>query len=166
MAGAPPTQARADVMPTIVVNVNQLPERLKFHVRAVERDLIHLARHVVRRGRTMARAISYSEDIIASRRYVNSFVVNTTYNGASLSNTAPYADVIEFGRRPGATPPPIAAIERWMAWKEWVPDRRAAALIASKIGHDGIPPKRVLGRVAARLGPMYVRVAEKWLRRR
>lgn len=66
--------------------------------------------------------------------------------GVLVSNTAPYAGVIEYGRRPGKMPPkePIA---RWAQRKLGLPYKEAKGLafvIARRIGREGLLPRRVL----------------------
>ncbi len=50
-----------------------------------------------------------------------------------------YPLVVEFGRRPGAPPPPVAAISRWVDLETGDPG--AAYAIARSIGKRGIPAK-------------------------
>jgi hypothetical protein len=66
--------------------------------------------------------------------------------GVLVSNSAPYAGVIEYGRRPGRMPPrePIA---RWAQRKLGLPYKDAkgiAFVIARRIGREGLLPRRVL----------------------
>lgn len=67
--------------------------------------------------------------------------------GSNLSGEV-YPAVIEFGRAPGAMPPP-QALERWVQLKLRVPAKQVkgvAFTVARKIAARGIPAKRVLGR--------------------
>lgn len=49
--------------------------------------------------------------------YRRSFKFDDTKDGAIAYNFAPYAPIIEFGRRPGMKAPPLAAIEAWIMRK-------------------------------------------------
>lgn len=80
-------------------------------------------------------------------RFRQSWAAWATTNGARLLNTAPYAPIIEEGRRPGARMPPPAVIERWAKRKLALsPDEAAAAAfpIARAIAARGIPGKHLL----------------------
>ncbi len=93
-----------------------------------------------------------------------------TREGASVYNSSPHAGVIEYGRRPGARMPPLAAIEAWVHRKGLVlgvtkkgkrrrlssrltPSqisgyqaqvRRVAWLIARSIARRGLPAHLIL----------------------
>ena len=71
-----------------------------------------------------------------------------------IYNTAPYAGVIEYGRRPGARPPPTKAIARWAQRKFGIPYKEArgiAFMIARSIGRRGLVGRRILTSEAMRL---------------
>ena len=53
--------------------------------------------------------------------YASRFRAVRTKTGAELQNDAPHAATIEFGRRPGATPPPMKVILAWLKRKGIVP---------------------------------------------
>jgi hypothetical protein len=55
---------------------------------------------------------------------------------------SPYPLVMEYGRRPGAKPPPVAAIRPWVIAK--FGDASLAYVIARSIGRKGIKPRRFL----------------------
>ncbi len=68
-------------------------------------------------------------------------------NGVRIFNQAPYAAVIEWGRRVGATPPPASALVPWVKRKLGVADdkaRSAAFLVAQAIQRNGIKGKYIL----------------------
>lgn len=72
-----------------------------------------------------------------------------------LYNQQPYSAVIEYGRRPGATPPPASALVSWVKRKLKVKDdtaaRHAAFNVAINIGIKGIPGKFVMRDARPRL---------------
>ena len=64
-----------------------------------------------------------------------------------IFNTAPYAGVIEYGRRAGARMPPRSAIAAWVTRKLRIPFPQAdsvAFLIARSIKRRGLEPRRVI----------------------
>jgi hypothetical protein len=67
--------------------------------------------------------------------------------GAEIFNNAPYAGVIEYGRRKGARQPPSEPIARWVQrklGKSREESQSIAFLIARKIARDGIPAQHIL----------------------
>lgn len=74
----------------------------------------------------------------------------TTSNGlpaALIVNDAPYAGVIEYGRRAGQRAPPSRVLEPWVRRKLGVPAKAApgvAFLIARSIKRRGLKPRYVL----------------------
>jgi len=66
--------------------------------------------------------------------------------GSSMTEEE-YPAVMEFGRRPGSTPPPSSALERWVQIKMGVPANKApgvAYVVARNIGRRGIKCKRFM----------------------
>jgi hypothetical protein len=58
-----------------------------------------------------------------------------------------YPAVIEFGRRPGAKPPPVSALVEWVKVKLGATEqtaRNVAFLVARAIGRRGLKPRKVL----------------------
>lgn len=101
--------------------------------------------------------------------YKGSFRAEDTKEGAVFYNSAPYAGVIEEGRRPGSRMPPIDVIAAWVRRKnKWgsasaksskKPEaqvRAIAYLIARSIGRRGLPAREILAKTADRLGPIVV----------
>lgn len=81
-------------------------------------------------------------------------------NGAQITNSVPYASVIEGGRRPGARQPPTEALVGWVKRKGLVKGRGKSAdaeargvafIIARAIAKRGLPAKGVLKRALERL---------------
>jgi len=68
--------------------------------------------------------------------------------GARLLNDRRYASVIEEGRRPGATRPPILALTHWAQRRLGVSAedaKKIAFAVANSIKSRGLLPRRVLG---------------------
>lgn len=70
-----------------------------------------------------------------------------TERGATLRNNAPYAGVVEEGRRPGSRMPPLRVVQRWAARKLALTPKEAKAAafpIALAIARRGIKGKHLL----------------------
>ena len=81
------------------------------------------------------------------RNYLRSWKAERIDNGATIYNEAPYAGIIEDGRRPGAKAPPREAIARWVQRKLRVTAKEAksvAFVIARSIKARGLLPRRVM----------------------
>lgn len=89
--------------------------------------------------------------VVDRRTYIARFRAVPLRKGAQLHNDAPHAATIEYGRRPGAPPPPIGPILGWVRRKgiglpvkggakaRYAAQRAAAFLIARAIGRRGLP---------------------------
>lgn len=101
------------------------------------------------------RTYKYKGNAYASGKLYNSLTYNIVKRGGLEikfygKGTQQYADVIEEGRRPNSTPPPIAPIEQWIKLKKLKSrsragkfvrrqsDRQLAIAISKKIGEFGI----------------------------
>lgn len=104
---------------------------------------------------------SYNRNRYASGKLYDSLTFKASVQGGkpfikfttNSTSTKQYADIVEFGRRPGATPPPIEPIIQWMkirkiklrnAKNEFIKfseaaQRNAATQIAKAIGRNGTP---------------------------
>jgi len=74
--------------------------------------------------------------------------------GYVFSPLADYARVIEYGRTPGAKPPPVDAIQLWVTRKLQVPEEsieEVSRLIALAIGHRGFSPEWDVGPTGAKM---------------
>lgn len=92
-------------------------------------------------------------------RYNLSFKAEDIEDGVALLNVAPYAAVIEEGRRPGARQPPREVLIPWIQRKMGKSAEEAAALafiIARAIARKGITPKNIVRKTAERLIPHVV----------
>jgi len=61
-----------------------------------------------------------------------------------------YVSVLEWGRRPGAPPPPVAAIQAWAARTLGDGSRGTAFVIARAIGRRGLPAHHMFSEAARR----------------
>lgn len=85
-------------------------------------------------------------------------------DGAYLFNDAPYAGVIESGRRPGGRMPPSAAIARWAQRRLGLSEadaKAAAFLIARAIARRGLRGRQIL---SGSIGELRQMVNEEILR--
>ena len=98
--------------------------------------------------------------VIVDQESVRKRVMNTGYyrrawktfamfeeHAVRVYNVAPYAGVVEYGRRPGGRMPPVRPIARWAERKFGIPYEEALGIsfgIAKKIQKAGIPGKHVL----------------------
>jgi hypothetical protein len=79
--------------------------------------------------------------------YARGWKSEPTPTGALVFNLMPYSGVIEFGRRRGARPPPLAPIAHWLQRRAGLSKSEAegAAFPVSKaIGKRGLRARRVL----------------------
>ena len=88
---------------------------------------------------------------VASKKYLRAWksIRLTALNsmGVLIGNKAPYAMNIDYGRRSGSRPPPVAAITRWVQIKMGLPypeAKKRAYPIAKLIGQRGLFPRGVL----------------------
>lgn len=98
--------------------------------------------------------------VIDTQRYLNGWKVQAHGGGFALFNDTPYSEVIEFGRRPGARPPPVSALIPWVQRKlmsagpsrnskgrfinKMAQARSIAFLVARAIGKRGTPGRKVM----------------------
>jgi hypothetical protein len=71
------------------------------------------------------------------RSITHKVTVTSLYTTTTVGTNVPYARTRNYGRRPGATPPPTAPIAAWLASKGGDPKR--AYVVARAIGRRGIP---------------------------
>lgn len=97
------------------------------------------------------------QDGIAVNTGVSRGSVFTEINGSpidGLTGTVGSAQesvaVWEWGRRAGATPPPISAIQQWMHRRMGTTDRGVAFLIARAIGRRGLPAHNTFRNAASK----------------
>ena len=86
--------------------------------------------------------------------YLRAWKAERIPKGARVHNVAPYAGVIEWGRRKGARRPPIEPLVRWAQRKLGLSEKEArgvAFAIATAIKKRGLPAKHVLTGAAAEM---------------
>lgn len=91
-----------------------------------------------------------SPGAVSTGNYLRSWKVAPTERGAVLRNWAPYAGIIERGRRAGAPMPPPQALARWAQLKLGLSRKEAESAgwaMAREIARRGLRPRRVLASV-------------------
>lgn len=131
--------------------INILPMNWEKHVRDhIKRDefaLIHVAQRSAYEGMRWAIAHTHKRDLIHKKEYLAGFNVIILTRGAQLRNDAPYAMIIERGRRPGSAPPPVDAIRTWVEDKIGLEGAEATAVahrIRQTISVRGTGPKLIM----------------------
>ena len=139
-----------------------LRERLKHDAGLVQRASLDAAH----RGVAMAVKQTNLAGITDTGFFKRSWKVARDSDGASVVNDAPYASIIEFGRTPGSTPPPLAPILQWVLRKLNVEPEEAedvARAIQISIGRNGTPPKFILRSIRPALGRVFLKEIMKRL---
>lgn len=101
---------------------------------------------------------------IDRKRYLNGWTISSPRWGAiAVSNSKPYAQVIETGRQRGARMPPIRAIEGWVVRKLGVKKSEARGIafsVAREISRRGLKGRYVLFAAMPTINRIYVREAQ------
>lgn len=148
-----------------------LRERLKDDVEVARLGAVDVA-YI---GLAKAEARTDDLDFEYTGAYRTSWEVQRTKTGAKLVNLAPYAKVIEWGRRPGAKAPPPEVIQAWVRAKlvssGKVGDtdkevKSVAFLIGRAIKRRGIPAKLVLATADLDMRLVFRATLRKRLRKR
>ena len=156
----------------------------------VERELLARRDEVVRAVRVTVKlhAPRLAQEEIASSKpyapvdrgvYKRSFHAEDIDDGCAFYNDAPYAGVLELGRRPGKMPP-VAILAEWVIRKGLVGKRKAgkagasqlaaargiAFAIAAAMKKRGWPtaprlPFGIIGRTVKRLGPLVAEAVKR-----
>lgn len=105
--------------------------------------------------------VAASQGINDLGAFKNGWYTTAIFDRMEVGNTAPHAVFVENGRRPGARPPPVAAIMPWVM--RHIGDPRAAFPIARNIGIRGIQARPVLGPNLARIGTLFREAMEACL---
>jgi hypothetical protein len=157
----------------IVVTAAQFPaairERLRQDTALVERIALEVAQRGIAdavKGTDEAKAVDQSF-------YKLSWSARPIARGAILENTAPYAAILEYGRRPGRPGPPLSPILGWVERKlvrgGTLPASAAypvAVAIREHIHRRGTKPRRILAKTVARVGPWFLEASVRELRRK
>jgi hypothetical protein len=90
---------------------------------------------------------SRAANAVDTGQYLRAWKTRPTESGVAIVNDAPYAAIIELGRRPGAKMPPVQAIQTWAQRRLGLSRKQAenaAWAIAKSISIKGIKARRVL----------------------
>lgn len=142
----------------IITTPAKFPKLLK---ERLQRDLGLLRRATLEAAmRGVGEAVRATDDrgLVHLGYYKLSWKANSIPQGAELRNDAPYAGVIEWGRRPGRPGPPLEPIREWVA-RNLVANgvvkpqdaERVAFAIRRAIHVRGTPPRFVLRGLLPRL---------------
>jgi hypothetical protein len=134
-------------VPTITLRVEDFERVLRERVASDLRIAERAAADAAMRG--VARAVQRTNEL--GLVDMGAYKSGWKAEGATLRNDAPYAGVIEYGRRPGRPGPPLAPIREWVL-RKLVPEgavapedaEGAARAIRDAIHVRGTPPKYVL----------------------
>jgi hypothetical protein len=128
---------------------------------------------VTARGVAEAVAETDRQGLVDQSQYRQSWKFYPLLNGSELRNDAPYAGVIEYGRRKGRPGPPFKPIYEWVIRKlvgtgEVAPDEaiQVAWAIRAHIHANGSKPRFVLRAVVKKMGPWFREAAIRQLRRK
>lgn len=156
-------------MPTVITTARGFPGEIKRLHERIARKIVVATHEIAHRGLAEAVRITNSEKIVDTSAYKRAFRVDDGQKRRStdglrdmrfrklpamLINDAPHAAVIEHGRRPGAKPPPLAPIVRWVERKLGIPapaSLRVARSVQMAIAKRGMKPKRVMYRTYVKM---------------
>lgn len=91
------------------------------------------------------------EKLVDTGAFKNAWAVRVDATGAVLEDTAPYAAVLEYGRRPWRPGPPLQPIYEWVRRKNRRTSMTAneamklAIVIRRKLHENGSKPRHILG---------------------
>lgn len=151
MASPPPPYAEAAGYLVATFTPKGFASHVRKWTKERRKQAKEVAFDVALRGVHEGANVSEALHIVDRRTYIQRFRAVRTKTGAELQNDAPHAAVIEFGRRPGATPPPMKVILGWMKRKGITPKdggtlEGLAFAIARAIGRRGQPAHAVFRR--------------------
>jgi len=139
-----------------------------------DRDLVaRVALETAQRGLAKAIAETDRQGLVDRGTFKLSWKAERVPGGAELRNDAPYAAVIEYGRRPGRPGPPLAPILAWVHRKlvangqvQEKDAEEAARDIRDKIHFAGSPPHHILTDLVPDLRRWFKTEALRRLKRR
>lgn len=151
-------------MPTVITTARGFPGEVRRQHERIARKIVVATHEIAHRGLVEAVRITNAEGIVDTGAYKRAFRVDDNQKRRStdglrdmrfrkmpamLINDAPHAAVIEHGRRPGAKPPPLAPIVRWVERKLGIPapaSLRVARSVQMAIARRGMKPRKVMFR--------------------
>lgn len=155
-------------MPTTVVDLHQFARVLGERVQR-DQKIAHLAA-LEAAQRAVTRAVQRTDQLGLVDQGL--YKLSWKAEGTVVRNDAPYAAVIEHGRRPGRPGPPLAPIREWVARKlvaegkvEPAEVEGVAIAIREAIHRRGTPPRKVLGDLIPRMRADYVEAIVRYLER-
>ena len=133
----------------------QLSKRDATMAAEVRKALIGASNLAAARGVNLMTKRARELKVFDTGNYLRAWRFSLHHNGAVLFNSAPYAAVIDLGRRPGSKMPPVDAILNWVMHKKLggfkgkYASRRQAArglafAIARSIAKKGMPARHVM----------------------
>jgi len=160
-------------MSAIEIRAAGFSEAIRARMVEDTRALRKVALDVALEGVNVASKLTRDKGIGDQGLYLASWGAQSIPEGAVLENTAPYAGIIEHGRRPNRPGPPLAPILGWVMRKlvrsGEVTEADApgvAFLIRRRIHENGTAPRNVLRLTVARIQPRLQRAAIAMLRAR
>ena len=161
-------------MPRRIIRITgrQLEPELRRRLAADTELLRRVAYEVVLRGEAWAVEATVAEGVFDTGQFSGSWKGLPLPDGAELRNDAPYAGVLEWGRRPGRPGPPYQPIYEWVVRKlvgngivapEDAED--VAWAIRNKLHVEGSEPRHLLRDTVAQMEAWFPDEARRALRR-
>ncbi len=163
-------------MPVIEVTPKQFPAALRKLIALTVKDVRAAALEAAHRGVALAVRKTNSEGLVDLGLYKNAWIAARLFGpegGAEIRNDAPYAGVLELGRRPGRPGPPFEPILEWVESKlvrggEIEPEEAhdVAFAIRASIHVKGSPGHFILKSVRSKVSRFYRSAALRLIRKR
>lgn len=134
-------------MATVVMSISQWSKEMKKLGKNFKPTVLRGMRSGALRTIPLLQQRTRDVGAVDTGNYLRRWRTRAISNGVEVTNSAPYAAVIEYGRRPGARFPPISAIRRWAKLKLGLSEAQAKAAafpIARAIAKRGQKPRSVL----------------------
>lgn len=158
-------------MPTVEIPASRFAEFIRERLQR-DTDLVRkVALETALRGEAAAVAQTNKVGAVDMGHFKNAWSHRRIPKGAELGNSAPYADVIEHGRRPGRPGPPLAPIEEWVE-RKLVPNGLVEAKDAKSVAYairrsihiKGTKPRLILTGLMPKLREWFLLEAVRRLR--
>lgn len=160
-------------MSSITIQPVGFSAAIRERIRQDTQMLRRVALDVALEGVNVASKLTRDKGVGDQGFYLASWGAQAIPEGAVLENTAPYAGIIEHGRRPNRPGPPLAPILGWVMRKlvrsGEVTEAEApgvAFLIRRSIHEHGTAPRNILRLTVGRIRPRFQRAAVAALRAR